>query len=397
MAPISIALLGDFFTSWMGGANILGCLLNGLLKAAPAQNAQVHVLMDARSLPAQVQHDVRDFLPIATDQINAEGALQCLIGSVPGLPRLLFYKDLGATLDALGVDVIGPCGNNLGPQFPRPWFAYIPDFQHQHLPHFFSQAERTGRDGLFRALVENASGVFVNSASVGADISRFYAGAARRQRVHRYPQVYPDVASGFEDRRAETLARHGLQAPFLLSCSQRWMHKQHEFILAGFSEYLREHGDSPLQLVFTGESSDHRDPGYAARVDALVDKLGLRPRVRHLGLIARADQLQLIVAARAVVQASLFEGGPGASGTLEAALLGTPVIASDIDANRELAFGRSTWFDATRPQALAQAIAGLGPLHSEAHRHAPYDLEQIEFLTLASGLQTIAALRAALH
>lgn len=396
MKQISIAFLGDYYISWMGGANILGFLLNGMLRAAPAQNASVHLLLSARQLPPAMQRDIRDFMPIPVARLAADGPLRCLLDNLPGLPHVLFYKDLPATLDALHVDVIGPCGDNLGPAFVRPWFAYTPDFQHQHLPHFFSQAERTRRDAHFRAQIENADGVFVNSATVAQDIARFYPGAVRGKPVHRFPQVYPDVASGFADRRADTLARYGQSTPYLLSCSQRWLHKQHEFILAGFAEFVREHPHSPLQLLFTGEASDHRDPAYAPAVEALVDQLGLRPRVRHLGLVPRADQLQLIAGAQALVQASQFEGGPGASGALEAALLGTAILASDIAANRELAFGSSRFFDGLRSTTLAQAIDALGQPRDEAHRHLAYDIEQIEFLTTASGLQTIAALRAAM-
>jgi glycosyltransferase involved in cell wall biosynthesis len=395
MKPISIAFLADFYISWMGGANILGFMLGGVLRAASAQNAGVHVLLSARQLPPAMQDDVTDFMPIPVSKMDTDGPLRCLLDNLPELPHLLFYKDLNATLDALRVDVIGPCGDNLGPDFSRPWLAYIPDFQHQHLPHFFSQAERMRRDAHFRAQLENAAGVFVNSATVGADVARFYPGAARAKPIHRMPQVYPDVGSGFVDRRSQTLARYRLDAPYLISCSQRWMHKQHEFVLAGFAEFLRKNPTSPLQLVFTGEASDHRDAGYAPAVEALVDNLGIRSRVRHLGLIPRADQLQLITAAQALVQASQFEGGPGASGALEAALLGTAILASDIVANRELGFGHSRFFDVQRSATLAHAIESLGEARVEPHRYLAYDLDQIEFLATASGLQTVAALRAA--
>lgn len=395
MKKISIALLADFYVSWMGGAHILGFVLDGLLRAADAQNASVHVLMSARQLPGSMQADIKDFLPISTSNLDASGPMRCLLDSLPSLPHVLFYKDLKTTLDTLCVDVVGPSGDNLGAEFSRPWFAYIPDFQHQHLPHFFSAAERARRDAHFRAQIENASGVFVNSATVGADIARFYPGASRGKPIHRFPQVYADVSDGFNDRRAETLQRYSQSKPYLLSCSQRWMHKQHELILAGFAEFVHRHPESQLNLLFTGEASDYRDPDYAPSVEALVDKLGLRERVRHLGMVPRADQLQLIVGAHAVVQASQFEGGPGASGTLEAALLGTAILASDIAANRELAFGYLRYFDAQRSTTLASAIESLGEPHDEPHRHLPYEPDQIDFLSIASGLQTIAALRSA--
>lgn len=395
LKPLSVAYLADFYVSWMGGANILGFQLQNLLRAAPAQHAGVHVLLDARQLPRAMQADIGDFLPLRREQIDADGALRCLLDAAPDLPHLIFYKDLAATLDVLQVDVIGPSGTNLGAAFGRPWFAYLPDFQHQYLPQYFSAAERQRRDAHFRAQLENCTAIFVNSATVAADISRFYPGASRGKRIHRFPQLYPDVACAFVDQRRPTLEKYRQNAPYLLSCSQRWMHKQHECILLGFAEFLRRCPDSPLQLLFTGERGDHRDPAYAAMVEALVERLGLGARVRHLGLIARHDQLQLIAAAHAVVQASQFEGGPGASGTLEAALLGTAIVASDIGANRELDIGYTRFFDGERSDALALAIESLGAPHGHAHRHRPYDTEQIDFLGTASGLQMLATMRAA--
>lgn len=393
MRPIGIALLADFYTSWMGGANLLSFLVNGLLGAAERQQARIHVMLDARGLPAPVREQVRDFLPVPVSAMATDGPLRCLLESAPRLTEVMFHRDLRATLDALSIDVVGPCGDDLGADFPRPWFGYLPDFQHQHLPQFFSADERVRRDQHARRLVENASGLFVNSASVAADVARFYPGAARGKAVHRFPMVFPDLSAANPAQRAATLERHRISGPYLLSCSQRWMHKQHEFVLAAFAEHRRDHPRSPLQLLFTGEASDHRDPGYAPAVEALVDTLGLRAHVRHLGMVPRAEQLQLVAGAQALVHASLFEGGPGASGTLEAALLGTPVLASDIAPNRELAFGQVRWFDPHRTTTLAHAIGGLAS--DPPARDAPFDADEIASLAAASGLQTIAALRAA--
>ncbi len=397
MRRLSVAFLADYYIAWMGGASILGAMLDSVLRAAPAQNAGVHVLLDARHLPPELQRETRDFLPLRREQINATGSMQVLIESVPMLQTLIFYKDLRATLDALEIQVIGPSGNSPGTGIGCPWFAYLPDFQHQYLAQYFSQAERMRRDAHLRVMVENASGIFVNAASVAADVQRFYPAAAKSKRIHRIPQLYPDLASAFDDRRAEVQARHGITAPYLLSCSQRWQHKQHDLIIAAFAEHRAGHPDSPLQLVFTGDLSDYRNPGYATAIEQLIDSLALRPQVRQLGLVPRADQLQLIAGARAVVQASQFEGGPGASGTLEAALLGTPVIASDIDANRELKFGALRIFDGLRQGALAREIATLDDDSGcrPADRR-PFDLEQIHYLSLASGLETLATLRSAL-
>ncbi|MDE2565598.1 MAG: glycosyltransferase [Burkholderiales bacterium] len=398
MRRLSVAFLADYYIAWMGGAALLAAMLDSVLRAAPAQNAAVHVMFSARHLPPELQRQTRDFLPLRREQVQATGAMRALLEGVPALQTLIFYSDLAATLAALEVQVIGPTGSHPGPAVEQPWFAYLPDFQHQYLPHFFSAAERSGRDAHLRHMVEGAQAIFVNAASVAADVQRFYPAAARSRRIHRIPQLYPALASAFEDRRAEVQARHGITAPYLLSCSQRWQHKQHEVVIAAYAEHRQARPNEPLQLVFTGELGDHRNPGYAEAVERQIDALGLRAQVRQLGLLPRDEQLQLVAGARAVVQASLFEGGPGASGTLEATLLGTPVIASDIDANRELKFGRLRLFDAQRPQSLMRAFEALATEPAGgADDRRPFDLTQIEYLSLAGGLEMLATLRSALR
>lgn len=393
MQSLSVAMLGDYFTSWMGGAHILGAMMHNMLQAAPAQNAALHLLLKHTQLPESLQEEVRDFLPIAREKINATGPLACLLEHLPGIEHVLFYRDLPRTLDALHVDIVGPTGENLGASFARPWFAYIPDFQHQYLTRFFSQRERIQRDQHFRCLVENSVGVYVNSATVAADIQRFFAGSAQNRRILRFPQMFVDVSAGRGSSR-EVQDRFGLQRPYVLSCSQRWLHKQHEVLIGAFAEHLDSHPTSRLDLVFTGERSDYRSPGYSEAIESMVQRLGLQERVHDLGLIARDDQLQLISGAQALLQASLFEGGPGASGSLEAALLGTPILASDIDANRELAFGDFRFFDRQSSRALASLLPSVEGL-SVTERTPPFNNEQIDFLGLAGGLQMLGTLRSA--
>ena len=390
-APMSVAFLADYFCAWMGGANILGFVLNCAQRAAPIQNARIHVLISARMLPEATRAQINDFLPVRADQIDADGPLRALIEAArPEL--LIFYKDLRRTLELLQVDVVGPTGFNLAGTIDQPWFGYIPDLQHQHLGHFFSQEERFFRDRLFRSLVENSAGVFVNSATVAADIQQVYPAAARRARILRIPQLLPAVDYQLADGFDALLARRGVRPRYIVSCSQRWLHKKHDLIIRAFARIAPRHPD--LDLVFTGDTAETRDPSHGARIEALIDQTGLRARIHYLGMIPRAEQLALIDHAQLLVQASLFEGGPGASGTLEAGLLGTPIVASDIGPNRELYFAAARFFDTTSLDALADALESTLATGS-AERSPPFDPEQIEFLALACGIQFLAAMRAA--
>jgi glycosyltransferase involved in cell wall biosynthesis len=399
MKPLTIAFVADHYVGWMGGAQLLANILNCVQSVAANQSVRVEVLLHANALGAAAAGAPGDVLAVETAGLRASGPLQCLLEST-SLGRLVFYRDLRKAVAALSVQAVGPTAVNLGADFPVPWFGYLCDFQHQYLPQFFGQAERLQRDTMFRALVENAQGVYVTSGTAAADVERFYPGAARGKPVLRLPTALPRLAP---IAPAEAVAaRYGLQRPYFLSCSQRWMHKQHPLILQAYAELLARHPQAPLELIFTGDTSDYRNPGYAAQVDALIATPPLAGRVRALGQIPREDQLALIRSALAVVQASLFEGQAGASGTLEAALLGTRILASDIGTNRELPFGRTRFFAAESAGALSQHMGAVlaesgpgGPDLAANAAAAPYDEPSRQLLEMASGLQLLATLRSA--
>jgi glycosyltransferase involved in cell wall biosynthesis len=391
MKRFSVAFLADYFVSWMGGANLLGSLLNCLARAAPAQNASIHVLFDATQLPEAIRSQVDDFLPIQPSSMTTEGPLKCLLDSCAP-EHLIFYRDLARTLKVLEIDAVGPSGTHLGPSGTMPWFGYIPDFQHDHLAENFSQAERISRSAQFRKIAEDSLGVFVTSSSVASDIERFYPAAARRRRIFRLPRLLPRIEPPAADDVERVRARYGIPDRYLLSCSQRWIHKQHHLIVEAFAQLVAR-GASDLQLVFTGATDDYRDPAYGPRLEAMIAERGLAGRVHSLGLVPRADQVALIGGALALVQASLFEGNPGASGVLEAALLGTAVIASDIAVNREMDLGRIRYFGSQDPSDLVNAMAET--LQSADRRAPAYDAAQIDALTMASGMQMLATMRSA--
>jgi len=398
MKPLSIAFLADHYVGWMGGAHLLANLLNCVNSVAANQSVQVTVLMNIRALGATAEQTPGNLLPVDVANLKVAGPLQCLLDTTR-IRQIVFYKDLRRAAEELAIQVMGPASINLGTDFPIPWFGYICDFQHQYLPHLFSQQERIQRDVLFRSLVENATGVFVTSATAAVDVERFYPAAARSKQVLRMPTALPDITAISAPEVVRST--YGIERPFFLSCSQRWLHKQHPVILQAFADLLARDPNMPADLVFTGDTSDYRDPAYSGKVDALIASLGIAQRVHVLGQIPRADQLALIRSSLALVQASLFEGQAGASGMMEAGLMGTRMIASDLGTNRELPFGRTLYFpvDATgeltarMASVLADAAGG-----GEAERKAgaiPYDTPSRQLLEMASGLNLLATLRTA--
>jgi glycosyltransferase involved in cell wall biosynthesis len=89
----------------------------------------------------------------------------------------------------------------------------------------------------------------------------------------------------------------------------------------------------------------------------VVESLGLEARVRFLGPVPYRDVLRYYRGAVALVFPSLLEtfGHP----LLEAMLAGTPIVAADIPAFREIAGDVALYFPPQDPARLARAVDQL--------------------------------------
>jgi glycosyltransferase involved in cell wall biosynthesis len=76
-----------------------------------------------------------------------------------------------------------------------------------------------------------------------------------------------------------------------------------------------------------------------------------------LGYLPKPEQVALLRAAVALIQPTLFEGGPGGGSTYDAVALGIPAILSDIPVNREVEGVFVSYFPPGDPEALAARMA----------------------------------------
>ena len=114
-----------------------------------------------------------------------------------------------------------------------------------------------------------------------------------------------------------------------------------------------------VSLICTGATDDYREPAYFGKLEAEVTKLGLRSRIRFLGHIPKRDQIELLKHALALVQPTLFEGGPGGGSTFEAVALGQRVIPSNLPVNLEIDGGDVRFFKCGDHVALSKLMENV--------------------------------------
>lgn len=260
------------------------------------------------------------------------------------------------------VDIALPINGTLGSNCPIPWVSYLFDFQHRYLTENFTSDECFNRETHFIKILRESRSIIVNSSAVKDDIKRFYpwTDLSAVTSLPFSPMLMSDWMTDFgEDiRELYSLPRH-----YFLVSNQFWVHKDHPTAIRALA-LLRRHAD--VGLVCTGSTTDWRRPRYLEEIKSLVSQLNLENHVRILGHIPKRHQIEIMKSARAVLQPTLFEGGPGGGSVYDAVSLGLPVILSDIPVNREVEGEGVQYFQIGNAENLAVMMKGV--LEKTHHR-----------------------------
>ena len=336
---IGVPIVGS--KGWMGGVIYVQNLLRAL-KAGHAGQYQALLITDDISLAHIPEHE----------ELLAEGLLAGLIhvgvAQIKGNPS--FPITTVAAWDQLGdlVDVMYPGG--WAPYFAPHVMCWIPDFQYHHLPQFSPADELAFRRQHDQRIASQARHVVFSSESARRDFQALFPqSGAITHLLHFHSSVAADV---FEASAPVVVARYGCAPNYLMCSNQFWVHKNHRVLFAAMR--LLDSRGFPIQLVCTGSPSDHRDRAYYGQLQAELADWNTGNQIRFLGVIPRADQVQLLRQARAVVQPSLFEGW--STVVEDARSLGVPLFMSDIAVHREQAPPNGWYFPPDDPGALAALI-----------------------------------------
>lgn len=229
--------------------------------------------------------------------------------------------------------------------------AYLYDCQHRYLPEFFNERERTARDDYFQQMVNQHKKIIVNAQTVKDDLINFY----QAEQAHIFVLPYtPKIDLHFYNDFSKRIKKYNLPKRYFMMSNQFWVHKDHPTAFRAFAEYLKS--DPEMEFIFTGSMNDYRRPEYITELQQIIKELKIEKNIRFLGLIPKEEQLQIMKGATAVVQTTLFEGGPGGGSVWDAVSLGIPVILSDIKTNKAVEYKRVHFFHAKNAQDLCKKM-----------------------------------------
>ena len=229
---------------------------------------------------------------------------------------------------------------------------WIPDFQDKHLPQFFTEDGLKRKDEKSWWIAKNAYKLILSSNAVHQDWIKFYPEHHCKVTVVHFAVTHPPYQHlPISDLRS----RYGLPEAYFFSPNQFWAHKNHIVVIKA-AEQLKQAG-TPIVIAFSGKENDNRNPGYTESLKTYVAENNLVDVIKFLGFLDRADQLQLMKHARAVIQPSRFEGW---STVIEDAMaMNQPVVASDLAVNREQLGEKGWYFGVDSPEKLAELLLAM--------------------------------------
>lgn len=262
------------------------------------------------------------------------------------------YKNLLNKLQLNKVDALIPVPTVLPDSFSIPWIGYIPDLQHKHLSHFFTDEEITTRDNLYSQMLLKAKTVIVNSIQVKEDLYKYYD---VKSKIFSLPFAPICEAKWLTNKNdSQIIKKYSLPNKFFMISNQFWVHKSYETAFESMtnSNFQKQN----IHLVCTGNLSDYRFPEYILKLKKQISENNLTDRIHLLGHIPKDDQIAIMKRSIAVIQPTLFEGGPGGGSVYNAIAVGTPVIVSDIPINHELSGDNILFFKTQSSNDLTEKM-----------------------------------------
>jgi glycosyltransferase involved in cell wall biosynthesis len=259
-------------------------------------------------------------------------------------PRML--REVGADFGVFP-NYLAPLGS------PCPYLNIVHDLALIRTPEFFNTRKRLMVQALLPIVAQSAAAVGTVSEASRRDVVSMLS--VPEDRIVMLPGApHPSCRPSTPEEIARVRARYRLTRPYVLSVGTLEPRKNLPMLLHAFDRLLARTGtaSADLDLVTVG-GRGWRDRHLRSELERRLPN----GRVHAIGYVPEVDLVALYSGAQVLAYPSHFEGfGLPA---LEAMACGTPVVASDISALREVSGAAATLVPPGDEVALADSIARL--------------------------------------
>jgi glycosyltransferase involved in cell wall biosynthesis len=226
---------------------------------------------------------------------------------------------------------------------------WIPDFQEDYFPQFFSEEEILKRKRKQKQIYAQGDIVVLSSEDAKSDFIRLYPEAIAETFVLPFAVTHPDYSN---ESIQHLLEKYRLPKTYFFAPNQFWTHKNHMIILQAIKK-LKEDG-LEVTVAMSGKENDYRNKENFNILKNYIKENNLEDQIKFLGFLPRTEQLCLFKHAQAIIQPSLFEGW--STVVEDAKSLGKFCILSNLKVHKEQLKENAVFFNPESYSELAQAI-----------------------------------------
>ena len=268
---------------------------------------------------------------------------------------ILFGSDnkIKSLFEKYKIDVVFENAYFFGKNLDIPVIVWIPDFQHRALPHLFSWISWWKREIGFRLQFSSGRSIMISSLDAKKLYNQYYPKKSNPINLVRFAiqlKKYSSISSLKLLKK-----KYSLPSKFFYMPNQFWKHKNHDLVLNSLISLRKK--KHKIVVVSSGSYLSKNNANYFKNFYNKLLKNKLEDMFIILGLIPYKDVLSLIIASKAVLNPSLYEGR---STTVEESLaLKAPLILSDIKIHKEQAQNKAEFFNYKNSNDLANSLLSI--------------------------------------
>jgi glycosyltransferase involved in cell wall biosynthesis len=343
------------YKNWLGGVNYIKNIIYSLGSLPTAERETFEVILICHT------EKEKELYQEISDLVSAMFSMEKDVPQFSFFNKIKWYSQrklkgfieprFCELLSQQGVDFVYPTLLSDKPNFPIKYATWLPDFQFIHIPEGTNEQNRTDSIANFNKAAKCTATIVLSSQAVEKDCLEFIPISKGKTVV--FPFKVNLAESFLTADPLPVIQKYHLPQKFLFVANILAPTKNHVVMIDALN-ILREKNIYPT-IVCSGSLHDYRNPLFVNEIFNKIYKQGVQQEFHLLGAIPRTDQIQLMRAATAMVQPSLFEGWN--TGVEEAKMLGKKIIISDIAVHKEQDVPYAYYFDPTSPQQLAEQIA----------------------------------------
>lgn len=254
---------------------------------------------------------------------------------------------------------------------------WIPDFQQQYLPEYFSKSIKKRQVYLNNLCIKRATKIVVSSFDAKEDLLKFYPKSAQKEIEVLQFALLPRENTEIDSK---ILNKYDVDPfSYFLVTNQFWRHKNHKVILEALSLLKKQNKLGNIKIIATGLMRDPRDDEYIIQLKDHIQKEQLESIFVNVGNIPYIDVLVLQHFCIALIQPSKFEGWN--TSVEECKQIGKKIILSNLKVHKEQNPENVKYFNNQNADNLADILYEVNKNFSLQ--------EEEKFYTTAQQLQVV--------